>query len=196
MIRHLKLHDYQKIPWKNGLGFTYEIARSPIDQAIDFDWRISMADVETDSEFSFFVGKQRIISVLTGMGMLLRLKQHHCLEQKEVNVKCRTQFAFDGEQPVSCELLNGPIRDLNLIYVKDQVRPRVQWLTDCEPQAILTSAKEVLIFNLAENVVIQIEQNNYLLAPFESLRITHFDSILSIQLPQNLAKNCCFIELF
>lgn len=58
MIQLLKLHDFQKMPWKNGLGFTLEIARKPSAETDDFDWRVSMADVENDGEFSYFSGKK------------------------------------------------------------------------------------------------------------------------------------------
>lgn len=196
MIEHLKLQHYQKMLWKNGLGFTYEIARSPQDDVDDFDWRISMADVDTDSEFSFFKDKQRIISVLSGTGMHLSLKQNMLAEPNEVHVLSRTLFAFDGEQSVYCRLLNGPIRDLNLIYRKDRVRPRVQWLKGEAVQTILSSAPMLFIFNMAEAAVIEIAQKKYHLAALDCLKISNADQMLTIQLPDHSEKDCCFIELY
>lgn len=196
MIEHLTLHHYQKMLWKNGLGFTYEIACSPQDHTDDFDWRISMADVKNDSEFSFFKGKQRIISVLSGAGMHLSLAQSTHSQSHDVNVLPRTLFAFDGEQPVSCKLLNGPIQDLNLIYRKDRVQPRIQWINDTATQVILSSARMLFIFNMAENAVIEIAQRQYDLTTFDCLKITNSDPILRIQLPESQIKDCCLIELF
>ena len=73
MIQVLKLYDYQKMPWKNGLGSTFEIARQSSLAKGDFDWRVSMADVENDGDFSYFEGKKRIISTLSGAGMRLQI---------------------------------------------------------------------------------------------------------------------------
>ena len=196
MIEHLTLHHYQKMLWKNGLGFTYEIARSTQDHTGDFDWRISIAEVKNDSEFSLFKGKQRIISVLSGAGMHLSLAQNIHAQSHEVNVLPRTLFAFNGEQPVSCKLLNAPIQDFNLIYRKDRIQPRIQWINDTAGQVILSSARVLFIFNMAEKAMVEITQQQYHLTPFDCLKITNSDQILMIQLPESQIKDCCLIELF
>ena len=50
------------MPWKNGGGETAEIAVSPPGAALDdFDWRLSMARVETDGPFSAFPGIDRTL---------------------------------------------------------------------------------------------------------------------------------------
>ena len=56
--------DYRLMPWKNGLGTTTEIAIHPAEADLagqPFDWRVSMADVTTDGEFSRFPGYDRSI---------------------------------------------------------------------------------------------------------------------------------------
>lgn len=201
MIEHLKLQHYQKMPWKNGLGFTFEIARRSQDGVDDFDWRISMADVEHNSEFSFFKGKQRIISVLSGVGMYLYINQTKDTQIKdtqinEVNVSPRTIFAFDGEERVSCKLINGAIRDLNLIYQKERVHPRMQWIIGNNPETILTSAQEVLIFNMAQDAVIKIADCRYKLETLDCLKIVNLNQVLAIKFPENVSQDCCIIELF
>ncbi len=45
MIELIRADQYTKMLWKNGAGFTLEIARSQGEG--DFEWRISMADVTT-----------------------------------------------------------------------------------------------------------------------------------------------------
>lgn len=65
--------DYRRVPWKNGLGFTEEIYREPADLSLPFWWRISIATVAQNGEFSLFDGYERIISVLDGAGMCLRI---------------------------------------------------------------------------------------------------------------------------
>lgn len=191
MIQLLKLHDFQKMPWKNGLGFTFEIARKPSAETDDFDWRVSMADVENDGEFSYFSGKKRIISTLSGIGMQLSIA-----DQAHVDICSRNLFAFDGEQPVYCRLLNGPIRDLNLIYRADKVFPRMQWLTGSHSQTILSAAQDMLIFNMADVMQVSVAAQSYTLEAFDCLKISNQDEVLTLQLPQNSAKDCCLIELF
>ena len=58
--------------WKNGGGETAEIAVSPPGAALDaFDWRLSMAKVETDGPFSAFPGIDRTLAILEGEGIRL-----------------------------------------------------------------------------------------------------------------------------
>lgn len=191
MIEHLKLHDYQKMPWKNGLGFTFEIARQSSLAKDDFDWRLSMADVENDGDFSYFEGKKRIISTLSGAGMRLQIAK-----QSHVEVCSRDLFAFDGELPVFCQLIDGSIRDLNLIYNTEYVRPRMQWIVGADNQTVLSAAQDILIFNLAGQLQVSIYAKMYHLAAFECLKIANQGDLFTITLPQNTAKDCCFIELF
>ncbi len=47
MIQHLSSADYKRMLWKNGAGYTIELARSEESSLESFDWRISMADVKT-----------------------------------------------------------------------------------------------------------------------------------------------------
>jgi hypothetical protein len=196
MIEHLKLQHYQNMPWKNGLGLTFEIARGPHHDTDDFDWRISMAEVEQDSEFSLFQGKQRIISVLSGAGMNLSLASTATDQGQTVQVLPRTLFAFDGELRVCCGLPDGPIRDLNLIYRKARVHPRMQWILASSPQTVLSSAREIFIFNMAPGATIEIAKHSYDLDTLDCLKILNPEQMLTIQLPGNGPKDCCLIELF
>lgn len=109
MIELIRADQYTKMLWKNGAGFTLEIARSQGEA--DFEWRISMADVTTSGPFSLFPNKQRIISVLDGQGMVLHVDDLPAKKLKQGDI-----FAFHGESQVQSELVDGAIRDLNLIY--------------------------------------------------------------------------------
>ena len=55
------------MPWKNGLGETLEVARSPDGHSLDaFDWRVSVAPVIAGGAFSVFPGIERTIAVIEG----------------------------------------------------------------------------------------------------------------------------------
>jgi len=58
------------VPWRNGGGVTREVlaARSGSDPH-DFDWRISIADVNASGPFSPFPGVDRIIILVEGERM-------------------------------------------------------------------------------------------------------------------------------
>ncbi len=104
------------MPWKNGGGSTRELARHPAHQPDDgtFDWRLSVADVAADGPFSSFPGLDRILVLLSGNGMALsgvgtlRAPLDRC--------------EFPGETPVHAVLLDGPTRDLNLMWRRDRWR--------------------------------------------------------------------------
>ena len=68
-MRILRAGNYRRMKWKNGGGETTEIALFPENAGLnDFDWRISMARVESAGPFSLFPGVDRTLSILEGEG--------------------------------------------------------------------------------------------------------------------------------
>ncbi|OUC58466.1 HutD/Ves family protein [Acinetobacter seifertii] len=188
MIELIREDQYTKMLWKNGAGFTLEIARSQGDA--DFDWRISMADVTTSGPFSLFPNKQRIISVLDGQGMVLHVDD---LPAKTLNQG--DIFAFHGESQVQSELVDGVIRDLNLIYDPAKFHARFQWLNDAAEQAFISSADLIFIFNLGGETQVSVEGGLFQLAAYETLKIEKKSGITSISFPKKQLKSCYVIEL-
>ena len=67
MLRIIRNADYPARPWKNGGGTTRDIAASPPGASFDdFDWRLSLAQVDRDGPFSRFDGVDRTLVLLTG----------------------------------------------------------------------------------------------------------------------------------
>ena len=112
--RVLRQADYQRMRWKNGGGWTTQLAMSPDAAAsadAPFDWRISIAHIESDGAFSTFPGCERHIALLEGVGMLLEFDQAPAAELRE-----RLRFIrFDGQWQTHGRLLSGPVRDFNVI---------------------------------------------------------------------------------
>lgn len=106
-MRLLRSADYRVMPWKNGLGSTTELVRTP-DQE-EFDWRVSIADVTEDSAFSRFHGIDRIIVAIEGSGMTLR---HGAVA---VTLQTLQPYRFAGDLETYCSLLSGSIRDFNVL---------------------------------------------------------------------------------
>jgi environmental stress-induced protein Ves len=109
--------DWRRMPWRNGGGTTAEILFEPGREG-RFLWRLSIADVAASGPFSDFAGYDRHILLLEGRGFVLRFAEapEHRLDRR------LEPFAFDGGWRAGCELVDGPVRDLNLMVSRDQAR--------------------------------------------------------------------------
>lgn len=105
----------QRERWRNQLGWTREIFRS--GDADDWDWRLSIAEIERDAAFSTFTGVDRELVLLAGNGLRLRFDDGEAVELQPPHDKHR----FAGERAVTGELLDGPTRDFNLMWRRDRV---------------------------------------------------------------------------
>ena len=120
--RVLRGTDYRRMRWKNGGGWTTELAASGrADDGGDFDWRISIAEIESDGAFSTFPGYDRYIALLDGPGMDLQFD-----DAEQVRLDQRLRFVrFAGEAKTFGRLLGGAVRDFNVIARRDAVRAQV-----------------------------------------------------------------------
>ena len=108
-------------PWKNGAGLTREIAFGGASST-DFDWRISLAEVERDASFSAFPGVDRCIVLLRGAGMQLRSADgaiDHALTGP------LAPFRFPGEAALDASLVDGPSSDFNVMTRRGVFRSEV-----------------------------------------------------------------------
>lgn len=100
-------------PWKNGGGVTREIACHPPSANMqDFDWRISIAHIARDGDFSVFAGVDRVITLLEGGGVHLRSADGSVLHALDTPWQ---PFAFSGDAAVHGRLMNGDCHDLNVM---------------------------------------------------------------------------------
>ncbi len=116
-IQLLRSRDYRRMPWKNGRGWNTEIAVFPTDAGLTgkpFDWRVSLADVDIDCEFSKFPGYDRSILLAEGAGMELSFDSAP-VQRIERQYE---PFSFKGEWQTRCRLLNGPVRDFNVMSAR------------------------------------------------------------------------------
>jgi environmental stress-induced protein Ves len=98
-------------PWKNGAGLTREIAFGGPSRA-NFDWRISLAEVERDAPFSAFPGIDRCIALWRGAGMRLRSTDgaiEHALTEP------LAPWHFPGDLALDATLVHGPSSDFNVM---------------------------------------------------------------------------------
>jgi environmental stress-induced protein Ves len=98
------------MPWRNGRGFTLEIARAPA-RGENFLWRLSLADIDRDSEFSAYSGYRRALVLVAGNRLHLRFRGRGacCLDPAKRGTR------FEGEWETQGAVPDGPCTDLSLI---------------------------------------------------------------------------------
>jgi len=111
-MRVIRPSEYRAMPWKNGGGVTTEIYASPPSGA--FDWRVSIATVNTDGPFSAFTGYERHIMPLSGEGMVLDIEG-----RGKFTLAPLRPFSFSGDAKVHGSLLQGAVLDFNLMVRRD-----------------------------------------------------------------------------
>lgn len=113
--------DYRRAAWKNGLGYTEEIAIYPENAELkrgNFLWRVSSARIEQASPFSAFPEHDRTLVVLKGEGVRLTHTFVEGEPEESVDLHEFTPYDFPGDVPSRCDLLGGPITDLSVFVRK------------------------------------------------------------------------------
>ena len=114
-ILPLRAFDYRRMRWKNDRGWTREILRVPDHD--DYDWRVSIAEIDSDCDFSPFPGCERVLVLLRGNGMRLTFADGRSVELDPPHGR----IAFRGEDAAVCSLRDGPTHDFNLIWKRDRI---------------------------------------------------------------------------
>jgi len=121
MIEVRRARDRLASPWKNGGGVTREVAVSPLQASMEnFDWRISLADVEQAGPFSIFPGIDRKLAVLRGELSLVVQGHGHIVVSPETEAA-----QISGDAAVDATLTKGPVRDLNVMTRRSNWRSRL-----------------------------------------------------------------------
>ncbi len=129
MLNHSDLYsiipqsDYLRMPWKNGLGETLEIAVHRENDEVQY--RVSQAAVVEDGVFSDFSGLHRTLVLLQGQGMLLT----HQNGAKTYSHDLKQPLAianFAGGDITHATLTDGKIEDLNIMTREDKVTSTVE----------------------------------------------------------------------
>ena len=139
----LKPQDYAVMPWKNGLGSTTEIYRMDGPDGA-MDWRVSIAEVATAGPFSNFAGYDRHIMVIAGAGMVLHGGPDGPVDVSPAYRPC----TFSGDWPVSARLIDGPVKDFNLIARRSSHSARLEFRRLVGPAEIGVAGGTCLIHAL------------------------------------------------
>ncbi|HEY6980520.1 HutD family protein [Reyranella sp.] len=110
MITLLDPSQYRRMPWKNGGGFTIDIA------AQEGVWRFSRTPIAESGSFSDYSGFDRIQMVIAGKGLVLETPEGEIDERRPFK-----PVRFAGELPVTSRLEAGPVEVVNLIGARSAV---------------------------------------------------------------------------
>lgn len=115
-VTRLDPTNYRRTPWKNGGGVTVDIADAYRADATPGDWnailwRLGRTEIVAPGPFSDLSGYDRILTVIGGRGLTLRIEGGAALDVREPFRPVR----FRGEDRITSHLEAGPVAVLNLI---------------------------------------------------------------------------------
>lgn len=152
-MRIVRAADHKRMPWKNGLGQTVEIAVFPPGATVDtFDWRISMATVAEDGPFSIFPDIDRTLSILEGAGLELSVEGRAPIMLTQNSAP----YPFPADAHTRATLADGTITDLNVMTRRGRFSHGVETVT---APAVL-EPKQGLILILCHHGEIEITAGN------------------------------------
>ena len=180
-VRVIRSGQFRRMRWKNGGGETVEIAIWPEGATLDnFDWRISMARVESDGPFSKFSGCDRSLVILHGNGMALTIGSQAAIEATILS----PPLCFDAAAATSARLLDGPIVDLNVMTRRGRHSQRLRRVALPPDAEVRTSALHTHLLAWDGDIAIQTSDAQFALKSGDALRIDDVRMTLRLSLGQ------------
>lgn len=116
---------YRRLRWRNGLGWTREIHAAAADPGRgrddDWDWRLSIAEIEADAPYSSFPGVEREQVLLSGEGLALGFEGG----PERLLLPPHGRQRFDGRAAVQARLRAGRVEVFNLMWRPGRVSTRL-----------------------------------------------------------------------
>lgn len=100
------------MPWANGRGVSYEVARQN-DAAGEWRWRLAIAPITEDGPFSPLPGVHRELTLIEGDGLVLTI------DGNMIGCRPGTVVRFAGSSHTHAALMQGPVVDLNVMSRED-----------------------------------------------------------------------------
>jgi environmental stress-induced protein Ves len=139
----LRAARYRVMPWKDGGGSTAEIFVRPPGAPIDrFDWRVSLATIERDGDFSLFPGVDRTLTLLGRAAVTLRVEGWPARRLSADS----PQLSFPGESRVHATVEEGASRDFNVMTRRERYMHRIERLALDGSSPIANRAATTLVF--------------------------------------------------
>lgn len=130
---------HKRMRWANGGGWTTEIIAEPAGD--QWDWRLSVADVEAAGPFSLFPDVDRSIALIRGNGFALTVAGD---DEQVIDVPFQP-FRFAGDRATTCRLLDGPVIDVNLMTRRRSPRRQLAFVHLAPSSTIELDNVEVVV---------------------------------------------------
>ena len=155
MLRILRHSDYPSRPWKNGGGTTRDILVSPPGASLDeFDWRLSLAQVDRDGPFSRFDNVDRTLVLLSGA---MTLHEPH----RRIELVRGEPVEFPGERTIDATLHGGATIDFNVMTRRGRVTHSVrQEIFSARASVEATDGSTIVLFALEDGLRVEGESMN------------------------------------
>jgi len=155
VIKIISPDQFKTIAWKNGQGKTTELVINSAGTLADFDWRLSIASVLESGQFSDFSGYHRQLILLSGNGIKLthddkKIDQHKMDELTQP----LSMAVFDGASRTVGKLIDGPIKDFNVMTKQHSFKAEVKTYTQ-QQTASCSTAELNFIYAAKQSIVIQ-----------------------------------------
>ncbi|HBY88145.1 MAG TPA: hypothetical protein DEO86_20005 [Colwellia sp.] len=166
MLTLFSPENFKTIPWKNGLGHTTELAISDGGTLDNFDWRLSIASVVNDGNFSNFAGYQRNLVLIEGEGLTLDHGNGDIDELTNLLDIAR----FDGASKTHGALVNGGIKDFNIMTNQLSFTPEVNCYLEQQSVTVELTANSLLFaYSLTEQMIVTSPQDEDCTVPVAHL---------------------------
>ncbi len=175
MLTILSPETFKTIPWKNGLGHTTELAISDGGNLDNFDWRLSIASVVNDGDFSNFSGYQRNLVLIEGEGLTL--------DHRNGNIDNLTKLLdmsyFDGGSNTHGALVNGGIKDFNIITKQATFSANVHcYIEQQDVMVKLATNSLVFVYSLTDELNIRAIKQEMASVPVGHLAKLHTQGLI------------------
>lgn len=104
--------EHTAMPWANGRGVSYEVAREN-DAEGEWRWRLAIAPITEDGPFSPLPGVHRELTLIEGDGLVLTI------DGNMVGCRPGEVVRFAGYSHTHAALTQGPVVDLNVMSRED-----------------------------------------------------------------------------
>ena len=161
----LRDRDRVSTPWKNRGGVTREVAAWPPGAGFDdFDWRISLARVESAGPFSAFPGIDRTLGVVEG-ALTLAIGDGTPITLDRASAPVR----FAGELSVVASAPVGAVTDFNLMTRRGRAASTVERRTDGGLVDLTSTAWSLIL--ACDRTDLVVDRRTFVLEPLDALMI-------------------------
>lgn len=162
--------SYRRTPWKNGGGVTIDIADAYRPGAqpggwAGMIWRFGRTRIELPAPFSDLTGNDRVLAVVGGRGLVLRVADGRALDVREPF----RPVHFPGEWDIRSELDEGPVDVLNLIGDRRALELDLRFAARAESLAIRPG--ETVVYAPLDDVVVRIDGERLAIRSGDAVRL-------------------------